>query len=209
MKMIKTVLLSLVAMLAVLLEGQAQTIYTNNMFSNTAPNMPFYSISNFYSLNGGLVLFGDVVSNSVNYYTNVGYLTNTAYNTNYATGAQVPYLGAAKSLNVTFAFGGQIVNSNALQGTNYGMTCQIDESTGLGDWQPLVTLCLQSKAAAYCGVMSTNTGTTNGAMAYVSTNLNVGGYMLFRINNIAFTNNGSAVLTATNLMVSYSAKTGL
>lgn len=186
--LLNSAILGAVTLLAVC-AGVADAQQTNLFPSGTTPNQPYYSISNYYGITAQQVLVGDGIINTTNYYTN-------AVPTNGTTGVTVPYMGAAKSINVAFSTSIALTNLYG-PGTNTTLYVWIDGSTGFGDWVPYVN---------YSGVVSTN------GVGAVGITTNVGAFTLFRINRIGLGAVGYGTAPApggTNLCQQYSCKTGL
>lgn len=169
--------------------------------TNAANYLPYYSTSNYYNLPAAQILTADAFGTALgSQSTNIYYTNGVAgLGTNALTGAQVPFIGAPLSLNLAYSYYGQLTNAAFLPGTNCTVTASFDASTGFGDWNSAVLPNLS-------GVMN-----TNGVITSLGTNVNVGGYTLFRLNHIFYSapGIGTIVLGGTNVNVAYSTKRGL
>jgi hypothetical protein len=206
MSPVKAVGIALV-MFACLFFGFNASAQQTNLFTNQAPQLPFYPTN---TINGGLYgvflpLYNEPLLNAAtNYYTNSNPLIASSTNyqgtnssvltnasgipTNYNGGIIFP-VGVPQSLNVTIGVGGFPSNSVADQ-----LICSVDQSADGILWTNLCTISLTNL-----------TGQGAGIFQYGVTNINVGAMSQIRLHSLA--NNGLGAWT--NCLFSVACKVGL
>jgi hypothetical protein len=176
------VALVLVAMGLMLLSPHRVSGQQTNLFTNTAPNQPYFSVSNSAIIGTGTWLANEpVVAGTAAAPQTNSYVAGT----NYSGGTIYP-ASISSSLNVAFGMVCVSTNTGAL-GVE---TVYFDEGTASGDWSALTNM-----SATLNG---TNPVSVNGTCY-------VGGFVNFRVNRVKCTEtNYTSTVT-----VGESCKTGL